>query len=218
MKNTIKISNVSVIKSNKKILSNIDLLISAGERLVIHGSSGAGKSTLLKCLLLFETLSEGEIFYNDTGIDELNVNNYRLNFSYMSQKLPYYYGTVKEFLYLPLSYISNKNLIISKKDIEYYFDRLTLNMDLYEKQYNKLSDGEKQRVCIVQALILDRRFLILDEVTSNLDRKNKEKAVNLISENENRTIITVSHDICWDEIFTRKVLMEDAEIVENIIK
>jgi putative ABC transport system ATP-binding protein len=218
MKNTIKISNVSVIKSNKKILSNIDLLISAGERLVIHGSSGAGKSTLLKCLLLFETLSEGEIFYNDTGIDELNVNNYRLNFSYISQKLPYYYGTVKEFLYLPLSYISNKNLIISKKDIEYYFDRLTLNMDLYEKQYNKLSDGEKQRVCIVQALILDRRFLILDEVTSNLDRKNKEKAVNLISENENRTIITVSHDICWDEIFTRKVLMEDAEIVENIIK
>ena len=218
MKNTIRINNITVTKNDKKILDDINLQILDGERLVIQGSSGAGKSTLLKCLLFFETISDGNIIHEGNIINESNVASYRLNFSYISQKLPYYYGTVKEFLYLPLNYSNNSKLTISNKTIEHYFDSLSLDMDLFKKRYNKLSDGEKQRVCIVQALLLDRKFIILDEVTSNLDRRNKDRVVSFISKNKNRTIITVSHDHCWDDVFTRKVLMEDAKIVEEIVK
>jgi ABC-type lipoprotein export system ATPase subunit len=215
MKNILQVDNVTVNKHNKKIVNNVNLKITEGEIFVIQGSSGAGKSTLLKCLLLFEFITEGNILFDNEVIEEHNVGDYRLNFAYISQKLPYYYGTTEEFLFIPKTFKSNKNLILSHKEIEYYFDKFSLNMDLLSKQYNKLSDGEKQRVCIAQALMLERRFIILDEATSNLDKTNKDRVVGLLAE-KGVTIIAVSHDQCWDNVFTRKIIMEDGKIVEEI--
>jgi putative ABC transport system ATP-binding protein len=217
MKNKIQISDVSVLKNTQKILDSVSSSILDGERVLVHGCSGAGKSTLLKCLLLFEDISSGNIIFNNEIVNENNVASYRLNFAYISQKLPYYYGTAKEFLFLPKTFKNNRDLIISYKEIEYYFNKLSLNMDLLKKEYNRLSDGEKQRVCIVQALLLERKFMILDEATSNLDLKNKERVVDLLSD-KGVTVITVSHDQCWDNAFTKKIILEDGRMVKEIIK
>ena len=212
----LNLKNICVTINKRKILDNISLKIHSGEKIRIQGSSGSGKSTLLKCILLFEPASEGTVEYNNNSVDQHNVADFRLNFSYISQKLPYYYETVENFLYLPLNYKNNKNLIISLKQIEQFFDKFSLDMNLLKKNYNRLSDGEKQRVCIIQALFLKRKLMLLDEVTSNLDRKNKNRAVGIVCEDINRTVISVSHDDSWDEMCTRKILLEDGKIIEDI--
>ena len=215
MKKLLQINRITIKKQDKRILDDINLKIHESEILIIQGSSGAGKSTLLKSILLFEFITEGQIIFEKEVIDVNNVDSYRLNFAYISQKLPYYYESVEDFLFLPKTFKNNKELILSHKEAEYYFNKLSLNLDLLNKPYNKLSDGEKQRVCICQALMLERKFILLDEVTSNLDRKNKDRVVKLFVE-KGVTIIAVSHDECWDNVFSRKIIIEDGKIVEEI--
>ncbi len=214
----LRLNNICVNINNKKILDNISLNIDKGEKVKICGSSGSGKSTLLKCILLFESAGIGIVEYNNNTVCEHNVADFRLNFSYISQKLPYYYETVKKFLYLPLNFKNNKSLIINDELVKKYFDRFSLDIDLLNKKYNRLSDGEKQRVCIIQALFLKKDFMLLDEVTSNLDKKNKEKIVEIVCEDRDRTVITASHDNCWDDICTRKILLVDGKIVKDTNK
>jgi putative ABC transport system ATP-binding protein len=210
------LSNIGVNINKKNILDNISLNIRQGEKIKIYGSSGSGKSTLLKCILLFESAATGTVNYNNNIINEQNVADFRLNFSYISQKLPYFYETVEKFVFLPLNFKNNNSLIITNEHVKQYFDRFSLDIDLLKKEYNSLSDGEKQRVCIVQALLLNRKFMLLDEITSNLDRKNKEKVVEVICEDTGRTVINVSHDNCWDDMCTRKILLENGKIAEDI--
>ena len=60
--------------------------------------------------------------------------------------------------------------------------------------------------------------MLLDEITSNLDKKNKNKVVEIICKDMNRTVINVSHDDCWDDMCTRKILLEEGKIVEDITR
>jgi putative ABC transport system ATP-binding protein len=212
----LSLNNISVTFNNKKILDNISLKICKGEKIKIHGSSGSGKSTLLKCILLFESAAVGTVKYSEDIVDEHNLADFRLNFSYVSQKLPYFYDTVDKFVFLPLGFKNNNNLIITDEQEKQYFYRFSLDIDLLEKNYNSLSDGEKQRVCIVQSLFLKRKFMLLDEVTSNLDKKNKKRVVDVVCEDMDRTVINVSHDDCWDDMCTRNILLEEGKIVEDI--
>ena len=214
----LSLNNFSVSFNNKKILDNISLEISKGEKVLIHGSSGSGKSTLLKCILLFESAAVGTVKYNEKVVDEHNVADFRLNISYISQKLPYFYDTVDKFIFLPLNFKINNGLIITDEQIVQYFDRFSLDIGLLKINYNSLSDGEKQRICIVQALLLKRKFMLLDEITSNLDKKNKGKVVGMICQDINRTVINITHDDFWSDMCTRKILLEDGKIVEDITK
>ena len=205
------LKNITVTKQNKTILKDISIDLKGNESVIIKGTSGSGKSTLLKCLLLFEDIGSGKIYFDGKPVDETNVYEYRKNFSYISQKLPYFYGKVEDFLNLPNTFKGNKNLSISQNRINYFFGMLSLNVELISKEYNKLSDGEKQRVCIVQALLLERDFIVLDEVTSNLDTKNKNNVVHIMSALK-KTVIAVSHDDCWDNFKARRIDFENGKI------
>jgi ABC-type cobalamin/Fe3+-siderophores transport system ATPase subunit len=80
-------------------------------------------------------------------------------------------------------------------------------MDLYTKNVQNLSDGELQQVMIALALVRDTSFIILDEPTSFLDYKNREKIWNLLValKNKGKGIIIASHDIFEIEKYADRI-------------
>ncbi len=73
-------------------------------------------------------------------------------------------------------------------------DAVALHSKLLDAAIESLSGGEKQRIAIVAALLLDRPILLLDEVTSALDRQSKERVWQLLAGLQNKTIIGVAHE------------------------
>jgi putative ABC transport system ATP-binding protein len=75
-----------------------------------------------------------------------------------------------------------------------YFD---LGADFIDKNFQDLSGGEKQRISIIISIIMEKEIYLLDEVTSSLDNKMKEKVVDYFVDKMDKTEIIISHDSHW---------------------
>ncbi len=194
-------------KKNLQILKIEDFEITKGEKILLSGDSGSGKSTLLKTILYFEKFEEiGKISFDNNLVNSSNLDEYRSNFSFINQKAPFFEGTSLEFLKLPFTLVSNsKNSSNSNNNllIKNYLKKINLTDDeILSKEFTSLSGGEQQRLSIIQVLMMNRDILLLDEITSALDKTNRENVIKLILDDENgdeesikdKTIIIVSHN------------------------
>jgi ABC-type lipoprotein export system ATPase subunit len=86
-------------------------------------------------------------------------------------------------------------------------ERLGLAASLLKQDIASLSGGEKQRVAILSDLLLDRPILLLDEASSALDAKSKQRVVEVMREMKDRTILSVSHDTEWLDFSDRVVTL-----------
>jgi ABC-type lipoprotein export system ATPase subunit len=90
-----------------------------------------------------------------------------------------------------------------------YLERLGLPREFLDKSFHDLSIGERQRVCIVRALMTEPLFLLLDEPTSALDSENAETLYQeLKALPHNPGLVIVSHDKAWEASFTDSILVE----------
>ena len=151
------------------------------------------------------------------------MNLYRNNFSFINQKAPFFEGTASEFLKQPFTLASNQDKLetIEKLDIKTYLEKINLAEDVLEKEFSSLSGGEQQRLSILQILLLDKTILLLDEITSALDKTNRDKVISLIldEENKGKTVIIVSHsNEEWLKTgkITRVINIEKGEIVSQV--
>jgi ATP-binding cassette, subfamily B, heavy metal transporter len=180
-----------------KVLDDINLEITAGEKVAFVGRSGAGKTTLLKLLLRFYDASSGVIQFDDIDIRHFTKSYLRSLMAVVPQEPIMFNNTIK----FNLSY-GRENA--SFKDIKQAAADANI-LDFIEKQPKKwktevgergikLSGGQKQRLAIARALLVNPKVLIFDEATSNLDSESERKiqaALNLAS--KNRTVIIIAH-------------------------
>ena len=193
----LEVRSLSVVKDGKRVLDNIRLTVEAGEKMLIRGESGSGKSTLLRAVLFFEPDAHGEILFQGSPVDRKSVREYRSRFSYVGQRPPVFSGTVRECLDLPFSFAANRGMVPDEAARHEYLDRFGLKRKILEQSYGSLSGGQQQRVSIIQALQLNRPIAVLDEVTSSLDPDNVGRVVRAVLEEQDRTVIAVSHDREW---------------------
>lgn len=202
----IDLKNISVEKDNQIILDNFSLTISRGDKLLIKGESGSGKTTLIKTILFFENFT-GKIFFENSEVTTKSICTYRNNFSYISQKTIASDKSVKDFLLYPLSYKINENMqrknILNK--IDRYLQDFSLTSAILNKCFKNLSGGEKQRLILIQSLLLNKQNLILDEITSALDFDNRTKIIETLCKIEDLTLIIVSHNIEWEKYASKIV-------------
>ena len=193
----IRLKNISVLKKDKSILNLPDFFIDKGEKILLSGDSGSGKSTLLKTILYFEKFEKsGEIFFEDELIDFTNIDKYRKKFSFINQKAPFFEGNSLDFLNLPYTLSNNDNLS-DNVDFNSNLKEMNLTEDILSKEFSSLSGGEQQRLSILQIFLLDKEILLLDEITSALDKTNRDNVINFILNNEknkDKTVIIVSHN------------------------
>ncbi len=176
------------------ILTDINLSVTNKSYITIVGKSGSGKSTLMNIMGLIEHFDGGEYFFNGVRIrNYLDHSGFRLkNIGFIFQN----YNLIptlscQENILLPTLY--------HRKAGANAFDELVSMLGIESvlpQRVNTLSGGEKQRVAVARALILDPCLLLADEPTGNLDPINKQIILNLLKrENEmGRGIVLITHD------------------------
>ena len=210
----IQIENLEVVKKDKAILSDINLKIGEGEKILIQGESGSGKSTLIKSILFFERFS-GTISFRNQEVGEHNLVDFRSHIGYIGQVTPNLDESVVDFFKLPFRYKSNHRLRFNQEQITKLIETLNFDDSVLDKRYNDLSVGEKQRLLILQILRLNKPIYIFDEVTASLDERNIARAIELITRNQQRTVISISHHAEWKKFSDRLIEMKQGRIFRD---
>ncbi len=203
-----------------QVLKEINMSIDHGEFVSIVGKSGCGKSTLLYLLSTMDTDYEGQLFIHEkliTGKPDKELAQIR------SENI----GFVFQFHYLLSEYNVLKNVMLpgmklgkySQKEVEHRAMEHLKTLDMEDqalKMPNQLSGGQKQRVAIARALINDPLIIMGDEPTGNLDKKNSDLVFDIfkkLTQENNQTLLIVTHDIDFAKRTNRIITMEDGRIV-----
>ncbi len=205
-------------------LKNNNIHIQKGEFVAIMGPSGSGKSTLLQLLGGLDSPSSGNIVVDDVELNRLkekeltHFRRTKLGFVFQNyQLLPMM--TVGENIALALS-ANNASKAKIKTTVQQLLS--DVNLEGKESQYpSQLSGGQQQRVAIARALAMKPRLILADEPTGNLDQKNGEDILRLLSrlnKEEQITIVMVTHDLQAAQVANRIITVRDGLIVEDGMK
>lgn len=199
---SIQFSNVSFkySKNDFNVLNNLNFSVESGETVGIIGETGSSKSSLINLIERFYDVSEGSIKISGNNIKDYSLYNLRDSISLVPQNNVLFKGSIKD------------NLLWGKKDasIDDINEALKLSCS-YDFVYNslqdnintdvgqggdKLSGGQRQRICLARAIIKKPKILILDDVTSALDRITESNVIfNLKTKLKETTKIIISQKI-----------------------
>ncbi len=194
------------------VVNKLNLKIDKGEKVVIYGKSGSGKSTVAKILTRYLDIERGKVFINGYDINDYNLWSIREGITYVSQN---------EFLLTDTIY-NNINMK-GTRDAEYIFDVCKMigvdkivkfknggyNMILEENGSN-ISGGERERILLARAFVRDSDIYILDESFSEIDSLSEREILGKIfSRYEDKTIIVISHRMDNNDLYDRKICMEE---------
>ncbi len=190
----IEIKDLTLAFEGRVLIEGFSLLVSSGERVVLKGPSGAGKTSLLRSILGFTVPAKGYIAVRGQQIRPETIWDLRTQIGYVPQEPEPGNGTVEEWLERPFTYKANRSLRSNLERIPELFRHFLLPMELLEKEVQVLSGGEKQRMAIVSAILLNRPIMLLDEPTSALDDLSKRRLIEFLASQEDLTALVVSHD------------------------
>jgi zinc transport system ATP-binding protein len=189
----LKVIDLKVVLEGNVILENINFEIEEGERVGVIGPNGGGKTTLLRALT-FQIPYEGKIIYKE-GIKVVLVPQIKN----INKFFPL---NVKEFFSL---FDMNIN------DIKNF-----LSDDIFKKKISNLSEGELQKILILQSIFQKPDLLLLDEPTSFLDPKNKENVFSLLEnfyKERQFSVLVVSHDLSFISSFAQRIICLNKNLI-----
>lgn len=179
-------------------LKKVSFSLDKGEFAAIVGESGSGKSTLLNCIGALDAPSSGKILVDGQDLfsmkEEQRTIFRRRNIGFIFQSFQLVSElNVEQNIMFPLL------LDYRKPDLAAVEEILEL-LGLTERRYhlpNQLSGGQQQRVAIGRALITKPKLILADEPTGNLDSKNSQDVIDLLTQASRRyqqTILMITHN------------------------
>ena len=220
----ITINNLSKIYKTEEVettaLNKVSLHVKEGEFLSIMGPSGCGKSTLLNIVGLLDSTNEGSYIFSNkemAGLKEKdraivrkeNIGFVFQNFNLIDEL------TVFENVELPLIYNN-----VPKKERKERVTEVLNRLDITHREKHfpqQLSGGQQQRVAVARALVTKPKLILADEPTGNLDSKNGNEVMELLTElhQQGSTIIMVTHS-SYDAGFSSKIVtLKDGSIISE---
>lgn len=202
-------------------LHNVHLHIGSGEFVVITGPSGCGKSTLLSILGLLDPPTAGQYILHDREVQNLSnreyarLRNREIGFIFQAFNLINDL-TVEQNVALPLTY----RAAIKKPERRERVDLALHQVSMAHRKRHfpaQLSGGQQQRVAVARALVGEPSLLLADEPTGNLDSKNGDVVMRLLTDLHSRgtTICMVTHDARYANAAQRTIRLFDGQIVDE---
>ncbi len=218
LQGAVALENVSfAYEAKTKILAHLSLAIPPGAYVGLVGTTGVGKSTLLKLLLRFYDPEEGCVRLDGIDLRKLDLAEVRKAIGFVDQGFYLFDATIGENLTWGNEQISPEKMeeVVKLVDLDKFIASLERGYDTAVGEHGiKLSQGERQRLCIARALLKDPPILLFDEATSAVDN-DTEKIIQeaLLKLKGSKTIIVVAHRLstvrCADKIYVlgqRRVL------------
>ena len=196
----LEVNNLSVIRSGKIVLKDVDLTIQKGEFIGLVGPNGSGKSTLLLSLLGVLKPHNGSIsIYGNVP----NPRNFFGRIGWVSQAASYLPRqiklTVRELV--KLGTVSGENMFSwsdgGNEKVSRAIEMVGLE-DVENVDVSRLSGGQRQRAVIARALATEAEFILLDEPLVGMDREARNSLLKLLDQlchDAGKTILMVSHDL-----------------------
>lgn len=203
---------------NLTVLKDVNLEIEFGRFTTILGPSGSGKSTLLHIISCLDTPTEGRVFLEDQDVSQLS-----------SDQLADIRGRKIGFVFQQFNLLTNLNALdnaslplifqdVSEAERKVRAEKILTELGLSHRlthRPNQMSGGEQQRVALSRALINNPEILVADEPTGNIDTKNGQKIMELLTNfhKQGKTIIVVTHDLEIATYGQDIIELKDGEII-----
>ncbi len=208
----INLKNISFDYEEKKILDDIELNISRGEKIGIKGKSGSGKTTLINLIVGLIEPKSGEIFFNDNKIKSSQlINKYHKKIGIIPQNPTMLETSVRENILLGEIEIKEKlNKCLNLAGLSNFSEK-DLNKNIHSSSLN-LSGGQIQRISIARAIYRSPSVLIIDEGFNQLDNENEKKVMQNLMKIENLTVIMVYHNILNENLLDKVYSIENHKL------
>lgn len=191
---SVKITNLDKRYGNVEVLHQLSLNVADGRFVVLLGPSGCGKSTLLRMIAGLETVTSGDILFDDTRVNDVHAKDRNIAMVFQNYALYAHMSVRKNMAFSMRLKRTDKKTIEDKVawassilGLDEYLDRLP----------KELSGGQRQRVAMGRAIVRDPEVFLFDEPLSNLDAKLRVQMrteIKDLHQRLNTTTIYVTHD------------------------
>ena len=203
-----------------KALSDINLSVRTGERIVLCGPSGSGKSTLIRCINHLESYSRGRILVDGILVDDdpKKIDAVRSEVGMVFQQFNLFpHMTVLANCMLAPMRVRRASKAAAEANAKRLLDRVKI-LDQADKYPAQLSGGQQQRVAIARALCMEPKVMLFDEPTSALDPEMVKEVLDTMIglADDGMTMICVTHEMGFARrVADRVVFMSNGGVVEE---
>ena len=204
-----------------EVLKSVDLRLEAGDRVAVVGQSGVGKSTLLHILGTLDHPTAGQVLFKGVDVfsqtsDELaELRNRFLGFVFQFHHLLPEFSAIENVMMPGL--LQSRGAAEMRERAQAILEEVGLGHRL-DHAVGKMSGGERQRVAVARALVLDPAVVLADEPTGNLDPETGEQVADLLlqmNQEHGTTLIVVTHSARMAEKLGRTLVLEDGLLVDE---
>ena len=222
MSSLVKLENITKVyqlgENTFTALKGINFQLDRGEMTAIIGMSGSGKSTLMNIMGFLDHCTEGRYIFSGQDVSHLSeheladIRNQKIGFVFQSFFLLQRASALQNVM-LPLFYRGTADDLARDKAM-LMLEKVGMK-NFANNKPSQLSGGQQQRVAIARALVGDPEVILADEPTGSLDSKTGQDVMELFShlhQQEQRTIVIITHDHGVSRLCERTVLIKDGSI------
>ncbi len=203
----------------QKLIEDLSLSVSSGQRIAIVGPTGCGKTTVINLLMRFYDPVSGEIRVDDVDVCKVSREELRKNYGMVLQETWLKSGTIRENIAMGRPNASEDEIIAAAKatHAHSFIKRLPEGYDtVIREDGGSLSQGQKQLLCITRVMLCLPPMLILDEATSSIDTRTEHRIQRAFAKlMEGRTSFIVAHRLSTIREADRILVMKDGSVIEQ---
>ncbi len=215
----IQVSHLSFGYQPKKLLlTDINMMIHAGDKILLSGSSGSGKSTLAKILSSNLASQSQMIFLDGIDMNTFATKEIKKKICYLSQQETLFTDSIYQNIVLDQNVEDDTFFMVTKlcKVNEIVEENiLAYDMLLEENGFN-LSGGQRQRILLARALLKNADIYILDESLNEIDiQKEREILKGIFQTYPEKTFVVISHRFHNQDLFSKRYRIENGVSYEE---